>query len=116
MNAEQVAVRSALQEARSLASTAQPAGQDGAQRRDELIVGLDVALWNLDRLDPELRDEPVDGPALEDLLRRHAGVQVTRNGGPGQTAGYFVRGAGTSSTVVLVDGVRVPRTTEDAAP
>jgi vitamin B12 transporter len=45
--------------------------------------------------------------SVEDLLRRVAGVQVTRNGGPGQTSGYFVRGAGTSSTIVLVDGVRV---------
>jgi vitamin B12 transporter len=45
--------------------------------------------------------------SLEDLLRRVAGVQVTRNGGPGQTSGYLVRGTGTSSTVVLVDGVRV---------
>ena len=34
-------------------------------------------------------------------------MQIARNGGPGQTSGYFVRGAGTSSTVVLIDGVRV---------
>ena len=45
--------------------------------------------------------------SVEDLLRRAAGVQIARNGGPGQTSGYFVRGTGTSSTVVLVDGVRV---------
>jgi vitamin B12 transporter len=45
--------------------------------------------------------------SVEGLLRRAAGVQITRNGGPGQTSGYFVRGTGTSSTVVLVDGVRV---------
>ena len=45
--------------------------------------------------------------SLEDLLRRAAGVQITRNGGPGQPAGYLVRGTGTSSTVVLVDGVRI---------
>ncbi len=45
--------------------------------------------------------------SVEDLLRRAAGVQITRNGGPGQTSGYFVRGTGTSSTVVLVDGIRV---------
>ena len=45
--------------------------------------------------------------SVEDLLRRAAGVQIARNGGPGQTSGYFVRGTGTSSTVVLVDGVRI---------
>src|SRR5207237_10180478 len=52
-----------------------------------------------------LRNTSAD--SVEDLLRRAAGVQITRNGGPGQTSGYFVRGTGTSSTIVLVDGVRV---------
>jgi len=45
--------------------------------------------------------------SVEDLLRRAAGVQVVRNGGPGQSSGFFIRGASTNSTVVLVDGVRV---------
>ncbi|HEY4082922.1 MAG TPA: TonB-dependent receptor [Burkholderiaceae bacterium] len=44
---------------------------------------------------------------IEDLLRAQAGLQVARNGGPGQSSGYFMRGTGTSSTVVLIDGVRV---------
>ncbi|HZE91196.1 MAG TPA: TonB-dependent receptor [Rhizobacter sp.] len=45
--------------------------------------------------------------SLETLLRIEAGVQVSRSGGPGQSAGIFIRGAGSSNTVVLVDGVRV---------
>lgn len=45
--------------------------------------------------------------SVEDLIRRSAGMQVVRNGGPGQNSGFFIRGAGTNSTVVLVDGVRV---------
>ncbi|QPF75016.1 TonB-dependent receptor [Roseateles sp. DAIF2] len=45
--------------------------------------------------------------SVEEALRRHAGLQLARNGGPGQNAGYFLRGTGTSSTVVLIDGVRV---------
>ncbi|MDQ2733559.1 MAG: TonB-dependent receptor [Pseudomonadota bacterium] len=45
--------------------------------------------------------------SIEDLLRRETGMQLTRNGGPGQTSGYFIRGASTSGTVVLIDGVRV---------
>ena len=45
--------------------------------------------------------------SLEDLLRREAGVQIVRNGGPGQSSGYLIRGSSTSATVVLVDGVRV---------
>jgi len=45
--------------------------------------------------------------SIEDLLRRHAGIQMSRSGGPGQSAGVFIRGASSSNTVVLVDGVRV---------
>ena len=45
--------------------------------------------------------------SVEDLIRRIAGIQVVRNGGPGQSAGFFIRGSSTNSTVVLVDGVRV---------
>jgi vitamin B12 transporter len=52
-----------------------------------------------------IRDSNAD--SVEDLLRREAGLQVVRNGGPGQSSGYFLRGAGTSGTVILIDGVRV---------
>ncbi|MEO6364109.1 MAG: TonB-dependent receptor plug domain-containing protein, partial [Caldimonas sp.] len=52
-----------------------------------------------------LRDSSAD--SVEDLLRRVAGVQIVRNGGPGQSAGYFIRGTSTSGTLVLVDGVRI---------
>jgi len=45
--------------------------------------------------------------SVEDLLRREAGVQVSRNGGPGQNAAVLIRGAGANNTLVLVDGVRV---------
>lgn len=45
--------------------------------------------------------------SLEDLLRREAGLQVSRNGGPGAAASVLMRGAGPGNTLVLVDGVRV---------
>lgn len=45
--------------------------------------------------------------SLGDLLRREAGVQLSRPGGPGQGTGALLRGAGAGQTVVLVDGVRV---------
>jgi vitamin B12 transporter len=45
--------------------------------------------------------------SVEDLLRRQAGIQMSRSGGPGQSAGVFIRGASSANTVVLVDGVRV---------
>lgn len=49
--------------------------------------------------------------SVEDLIRREAGMQLARNGGPGQNAGFFIRGASTNSTVVLIDGVRVGSST-----
>ena len=45
--------------------------------------------------------------SLEDLLRREAGVQVSRNGGPGQSASVFMRGGSANNAVVLIDGVRI---------
>jgi vitamin B12 transporter len=47
------------------------------------------------------------GRSVEDVLRDHAGVQLSRTGPPGQSAGVFIRGASMSNTVVLIDGVRV---------
>lgn len=45
--------------------------------------------------------------SLGDLLRREAGLQLTRAGGPGQGTAALIRGANGGQTVVLVDGVRV---------
>jgi vitamin B12 transporter len=47
------------------------------------------------------------GRTLEEVLRERAGVQLSRTGPPGQTAGVFIRGASMSNVVVLIDGVRV---------
>ena len=64
-------------------------------------VTADVIVIDAQRI----RESTAD--SIEDLLRREAGVQVSRNGGPGQNAGVFIRGAGSGNTVVLIDGVRV---------
>ena len=45
--------------------------------------------------------------SLVDLLRREAGVQMSRNGGPGHASGVMLRGTGSSQSIVLVDGVRI---------
>ncbi len=42
-----------------------------------------------------------------DLLRFNAGLDLARNGGPGQTTSLFIRGAESNHTLVLVDGVRI---------
>ncbi len=44
---------------------------------------------------------------VADLLRFHAGLEITRNGGPGQTTSLFLRGTDSNHTLVLVDGVKI---------
>lgn len=55
------------------------------------------------------------GDSVEDLLRREAGLQLSRNGGPGASTGLFIRGASSASTLVLVDGVRIGAATTGQA-
>jgi vitamin B12 transporter len=64
-------------------------------------VTADVVVLDEQRI----RESTAD--SMEDLLRREAGVQLSRSGGPGHAAGILLRGASTSSTLMLVDGVRV---------
>jgi vitamin B12 transporter len=44
---------------------------------------------------------------VSELLQGHAGLEIARNGGPGQTTSLFTRGTDSNHTVVLVDGVRI---------
>jgi vitamin B12 transporter len=64
-------------------------------------VTADVVVIDAERIRASTAD------SVEDLLRREAGVQVSRNGPSGQNASVFMRGAGSSNTVVLIDGVRI---------
>lgn len=53
---------------------------------------------------------------VAELLRFHAGLELGRNGGAGQTTAIFIRGGESNHTLVLVDGVRVnPATSGGAA-
>lgn len=51
-------------------------------------------------------------PDLPSLLRAEAGIQITQTGGVGSATGFFMRGAATRQTLVLIDGV--PITKQDA--
>ena len=44
---------------------------------------------------------------LAELLRFEAGIDIGRNGGPGQATSMFMRGTESNHTLVLVDGVRM---------
>ncbi len=50
------------------------------------------------------------------LLRFLAGVDVARNGGPGQATSVFMRGAESNHTLLLIDGVKVNTGTDGGAP
>jgi vitamin B12 transporter len=49
--------------------------------------------------------------SLVELLQGRANVEIRATGGAGQPAGVFMRGANTSHTLVLVDGLRVGSST-----
>jgi vitamin B12 transporter len=44
---------------------------------------------------------------VSELLQGQAGLEISRNGGPGQTTSLFTRGTDSNHTVVLIDGVRI---------
>jgi vitamin B12 transporter len=64
-------------------------------------VVADVVVIDRDRIRATSAD------SLEDLLRREGGIQLSRNGAPGQNASVLIRGSGASNTLVLIDGVRI---------
>ena len=52
--------------------------------------------------------------SLAELLQRQPGAEIVQNGGPGSVSGVFLRGANTTQTLVLVDGVRLTSSTTGA--
>lgn len=44
---------------------------------------------------------------LSELLRFEAGLDIGRNGGPGQATSLFLRGTDSNHTLILIDGVRI---------
>ncbi len=64
------------------------------------------------------REQIVQSQATDiaDLLREHAGLDIARNGGPGQPASLFIRGAESNHVLVMVDGVKINPGTLGGAP
>lgn len=44
---------------------------------------------------------------IASVLRFQAGIDVSSNGGPGQPTSLFLRGTGSSQTLVMLDGIRI---------
>jgi vitamin B12 transporter len=96
-----------------LAHAATPAGAASARRLPEVVI---TAARMAQTVDASLADVSVitraqisasGAPDLIDLLRREAGIDVARTGGPGQQTSVFIRGTNSNQVLVLVDGVRV---------
>jgi vitamin B12 transporter len=64
-------------------------------------VGAPVIVISRDDIERSLASD------VSELLQTHAGMEIARNGGPGQTTSLFTRGTDSNHTVVLVDGVRI---------
>lgn len=47
------------------------------------------------------------GADIADILRDYSGIEIGRNGGPGQTTSFFIRGANSNQTLVMIDGVKI---------
>ncbi len=52
---------------------------------------------------------------LIQLLKREAGLEFVQNGGIGTTGSVFMRGGGSTSSLILIDGIRVGSATSGAA-
>jgi vitamin B12 transporter len=65
----------------------------------DAIVPVDVI--TRDEIDLSLASD------LAELLRFEAGIDIGRNGGPGQATSMFMRGTESNHTLVLIDGVRI---------
>ncbi|MFV0681197.1 TonB-dependent receptor domain-containing protein [Ottowia sp.] len=53
---------------------------------------------------------------IADLLQRQAGLELSRNGGPGTSTSLFIRGAESRFTAVYIDGVRLDTQATGGAP
>lgn len=70
-----------------------------AQRSSDLLA--DVSLI------PREEIEQAGQTTLIELLTQQPGIQSYMQGGPGKVGGLFIRGAGATQSLILIDGVRI---------
>ncbi|HET6656038.1 MAG TPA: TonB-dependent receptor [Gammaproteobacteria bacterium] len=73
---------------------------------DRIDLGADQAVAPVVLID-RATIERTQAPDVAALLRFVAGVDVARNGGPGQPTSIFIRGANSDQTLVLLDGIPI---------
>lgn len=99
----------------------QPALADSLALDDVIVTATRRDITTAEALPPVIviSREQIERSGAQDvaeLLRFESGVEVARNGGPGQLASVFIRGANSNHTLVLIDGVKVnPGTAGGAA-
>lgn len=72
--------------------------------RTEMVVGdaiVPVTVITRQQIEQSLAAD------LAEILRFEAGLDLGRNGGPGQSTSIFMRGTESNHTLVMVDGVRI---------
>ena len=97
----------------TLAVAMGPATLLAAESLDTLVVTatgypiqLDDALASMDVITAEeiRRSAATD---ITDLLKFHTGMEIGRNGGPGQATSLFIRGTESDHNLVMIDGIPI---------
>lgn len=70
-----------------------------AQTADQTLAP--VIVINLDTIERNAAGD------IADLLRFHAGIDIGRNGGPGQSTSVFIRGTDSNHALVMIDGIKI---------
>lgn len=110
---------SALAAASLLACQAQAQAQQAQQAQRAQASQLDTVVVTASRSEQSLRTVTADMTVIDaetiarsgatgvaDLLVQVPGVQINRNGGPGQVTSVYLRGTSNQHTAVFIDGVR----------
>lgn len=98
-----LAIAAALSSGASLAQDEYDETVVTATRTPVALDALDAPVIVITRQDIE---RSLAGDVSE-ILQNQAGLEIARNGGPGQTTSLFTRGTESNHTVVLIDGVRM---------
>ena len=83
-----------------------------ATRTAQPLVDLVADVTVIDRAEIERSG----ATGLADVLVRVPGIEMARNGGPGNATSLYLRGAETRFTAVFIDGVRVDSQSTGGAP